>query len=94
MSIEQLLCEVIKKQEDILDHFNNLSSKWENSISTIDKNDEILTIEDVTKITKYKKNTIYCMVSKGEIPHFKASPKALRFNKTEILRWMENKYRS
>ena len=44
-------------------------------------------IEFAMKLTGLKKNTIYCMVSKREIPYYKKGKK-LFFKREELIQWM------
>jgi excisionase family DNA binding protein len=48
-------------------------------------------VDRVMEITGLAKRTIYILKYKGEIPHFKFGPKALRFYEEDILEWMENR---
>lgn len=51
----------------------------------------LIGIDEVCRMTGYRKQSIYCMVSDNRIPYIKpAGTKFLRFNKEEILDWMEN----
>lgn len=54
---------------------------------------ETITIEEVSEITGYKRNTIYQLVHRGDIPYHKPKHggRKLIFIRTEILEWMKAK---
>lgn len=57
----------------------------------MEKEKEILTIDEVVELTGLTKGTIYILNYKNEIPCFKFGPRLLRFKRSEILKWMENR---
>jgi len=48
---------------------------------------EILTVDQVAKMLGRSKSTIYMMVFKKQIPHYKPNRKSLYFRKNEIEAW-------
>jgi excisionase family DNA binding protein len=50
----------------------------------------LLTIEDVSELTKIPVPTLYGYTSRGTIPHIKL-PKGVRFQWSKISRWLESK---
>jgi len=50
---------------------------------------EILTIDEVAKLIKVKRSTLYSWVSEGSIPSFKANG-LIRFDKEEVLNWLRS----
>jgi len=54
----------------------------------------ILTVKEVCELTGLARQTIYGLIYKREIPHFKFGPRLLRFRKDEILSWMESRHNS
>lgn len=57
----------------------------------MEKEKEILTVDEVVNLTGLTKGTIYVLHYKKEIPCFKFGPRLLRFKRSEILNWMENR---
>jgi predicted DNA-binding transcriptional regulator AlpA len=52
---------------------------------------ELLTNKQTSEMTGYKVNTLYSLVNKRKIPFIKrANSKFLRFNRSEILKWMQS----
>jgi excisionase family DNA binding protein len=47
---------------------------------------EYLTVEEVSQLTSKQPQTIYNLVSQGNVPHSKGSQ--LRFKRTEIIEWL------
>ena len=56
--------------------------------SNSSEDDEVLTIDEATKVTKLAKQTIYQLCSKRGIPYYKKN-KRLYFKKSELLKWLE-----
>ena len=54
--------------------------------------DELLTPEEVAKLLKVPRGTIYKWVHQRKIPHLKVG-KHLRFVKAEVLEWVEEQRR-
>jgi excisionase family DNA binding protein len=48
---------------------------------------EIMTAEQVAKMLGRSKKTIYMMVLKKQIPHYKPNRKSLYFRKSEVEAW-------
>lgn len=57
----------------------------------MEREKEILTIQEVIDLTGLSKGTIYVLKYKKEIPFFKFGPRLLRFRRSEILSWMEKR---
>ena len=55
---------------------------------TIQAPPEILHIDQAAELLNLAKATIYCLTSKGKIPHFKTGKK-LYFKRSELLEWIE-----
>ena len=51
-------------------------------------NSDFITIDEASELVKLTKNSIYCMVSKREIPYYKRGKK-LYFKTAELLEWIE-----
>ncbi|NLO71947.1 MAG: helix-turn-helix domain-containing protein [Porphyromonadaceae bacterium] len=45
---------------------------------------EFLTVEDLAKITRFSKNTIYKLTSKKKITHFKPNGKIVLFRREDV----------
>ena len=54
------------------------------------KQEEIIDIDEVIKITGLKKPTIYALRQQQKIPHFYFG-RLLRFKRSAILHWLENR---
>ena len=54
-------------------------------------NDEILTVQEVAELLKVDPNTIYLWAKDEKIPHSRIGKATLRFIRSEILQWMQNK---
>jgi excisionase family DNA binding protein len=52
-------------------------------------NSNFITIDEASELVKLSKNSIYCMVSKREIPYYKRGKK-LYFKTEELLEWIES----
>jgi len=65
----------------------NIRSSFKNKFSSDE--DEFLSIDETAKLINLKKSTIYGLVHKNDIPHFK-NGKKLRFQKREILDWIKD----
>lgn len=57
-------------------------------IQEVKKESDIIFIEEVMRITKLKKSTIYSKVSKGEIPYLSGG-RPLTFSRQAINSWIE-----
>jgi len=57
----------------------------------MEREKEILTINEVVALTGLTRGTIYVLKYKDEIPYFKFGPRLLRFKRSEIIQWMENR---
>ena len=54
---------------------------------------EVLDIDDLCLLYNWKKQTVYNMISKKEIPHYKS--RGVRFKKSEINDWLlQNKQKT
>lgn len=51
----------------------------------------LLTIRELADLLGVSKTHIYSLVAKDRIPYIKLSPKLLRFDRTEIERWIEER---
>ncbi len=54
----------------------------------MDSGDELLTINEAIEYLKLSRQTIYNMVSRGDIPFLKAG-RQLRFRKSALDNWLE-----
>jgi len=53
-------------------------------------NDELMTIRDVARMTKYTPRSVYSLVYKREIPFIKLNGKGLRFVRSDIEAWINS----
>ncbi len=53
----------------------------------MDRDDEILTLDEIAAYLKIAKRTVYRLVQKGEIPAFKLGG-TWRFRRSELDRWI------
>ncbi len=53
--------------------------------------EELLTIDEVSRMLKLAKNTVYHLISSKRIPYIKLSPRVVRFSQAEILAWIKQK---
>lgn len=51
----------------------------------------ILTYDGAAELLGLPKGTIYAMVSRKEIPHFRLGARNVRFSDLELLEWLENR---
>jgi len=54
--------------------------------------EQLLTIEEVSRLLKVKKSTIYHWTSAGFVPHTKVG-RFIRFRTSEIERWLQERKR-
>lgn len=55
------------------------------------KTEALWTVEDVARLLRVKKSTIYSLVHRGVIPHMKITGKILRFEKSKVAVWLAEK---
>ncbi len=53
--------------------------------------DRLLTVQEVADFLRLKRQTIYVMVMRRQIPHLKLSTGVLRFDPDEIRKFLEEK---
>ena len=53
--------------------------------------DEILTLQETAQYLKCHESTIRRYIKQGDFPHFKLGPRAFRFRKSDIDRWIAQK---
>ena len=56
------------------------------------KKRKLLTYEEVATITSLPLGTLYSMVHRKELPHYRLSSKTVRFSEEEIRKWIEDGY--
>lgn len=61
-----------------------------NQNSTVIENSEIGGYDFASFITGIKVETLYSLVSKKRIPHFKINRRFIRFRKSDLLQWLES----
>lgn len=49
----------------------------------------IITAKDVAALLGVSKYTVYELVKTGDIPHWSAGPKSLRFDKAAVIEWRD-----
>lgn len=71
-----------------------IESVFQDASSATKKQSEILTIEEVCKLTGYKKATIYKLTHERKIPFHKPAHGGRRifFKKEEISRWLQSNH--
>lgn len=57
-------------------------------MSTIDAENDVLDVAQVTALLRVGRNHVYNLVSRNEIPHRRVG-KHLRFSRAAIVRWLE-----
>ncbi len=59
-----------------------------------DRGDEraMLTYATLARVTGIRVGTLYAMVCRGEIPHYRLAPRIVRFSASEIAAWMSRRY--
>jgi len=55
---------------------------------------EMLTYVGLARMTGIRRGTLYSMVCRGEIPHFRLAPRILRFRASEIAEWMASRHQA
>lgn len=66
-----------------------LLEKISDKLDAIGKSDkEVMTITDVTDLTGWKAATVYQLIHKGEIPHYKPTNGTVFFKRSEIKEWI------
>jgi excisionase family DNA binding protein len=73
--------------EIILEKLNNIEKAIEKLNTPSNSDDDFMNIEQVALFIGLAKPTVYGLVHKGKIPHFKAS-KRLYFKKSDIVKWI------
>lgn len=73
------------------EQIQNLSQQLQSKEKPSYDVDDIIDIYGVMELTGLAKQTIYCFRNSGAIPYFKFGERSLRFYKTEIIEWMENR---
>ena len=53
--------------------------------------DEMLDYKHAAALTGIKVNTLYSMVARREIPHLRLGPRLVRFSRTELERWLQER---
>jgi len=56
------------------------------------KKRRMLTYEEVAAMTSLPVGTLYSMVHRKELPHYRLSPKTVRFSENDIRKWIEDGY--
>lgn len=71
-----------------------IQSALQEATSTIKKQKEILSIEEVSELTGYKKATIYKLTHERKIPYHKPAHGGRRifFKKDEINQWLQSNH--
>jgi len=54
----------------------------------VNQNAEFLTIEETSNFLKIKSSSLYNLVYKKQIPHYKPNGKKLYFEKNELIEWV------
>jgi len=93
MQIEEILLRVMQSQKELKEEVQMLTKKLEAGVEPKQEPDEIIDIKEVSRITGYTVNTIYSKKSKKEIPFLEYDGIPLRFNKSAIIEWIDNKYK-
>lgn len=52
--------------------------------------EKFIRLEEVIKLTGYKRNYIYQLVHAKKIPHYKPTDRTLFFRESEIIDWIES----
>lgn len=94
MDSERIVVISCEQLEQLFDKMSNtILSHIDNKIKNLDraevKQDEILNLQDVERITGYNRGTLYRMTSHRDIPHYKIGGK-LKFKRSELEQWMCN----
>lgn len=53
--------------------------------------EKLLTVSEVASLLSIKKISVYGLVNRKKIPYIKVSGRMLRFDRSEIVAWLENK---
>ena len=53
----------------------------------------MMTYQELSKLLQVPMGTLYCMVHKKEIPHFRLGERTVRFLRKDIDKWVEDSYR-
>jgi excisionase family DNA binding protein len=85
-----MFIDFLRKEKNITEDTDDKMKKTSDNISTSQENKtkELLTIDQVSKLLKLAKQTVYGMTSKGKIPFCKKG-KILYFDEDEILNWVK-----
>jgi excisionase family DNA binding protein len=52
-------------------------------------NGEMMSYDEASEFLGILKNTLYCMVSRQQIPHFRLGPRFVRFRRCELEEWLD-----
>lgn len=55
------------------------------------KDERLMTIDEVAKLTSLSVGTLYHWIGEGRIPFVRFSSRCVRFRRSEILDWIEQK---
>lgn len=78
-----------KKLDKILAKLERIEKLFENLAPEKRAGDDLLTVDQTSKLVKLSISTIYSKVSRKEIPAFKIG-KRLYFSKDEIIAWIKS----
>jgi len=53
---------------------------------------QMLTYQALARVTGIRVGTLYTMVCRGEIPHYRLAARLVRFSATEIAAWMTGRH--
>lgn len=51
-----------------------------------------LNYQQVSILLAIKRNTLYSMVHRNQIPHYRLGPRMVRFSETELLQWLQERH--
>ena len=57
----------------------------------LDPSSPLLTYSQAASFLNIKPGTLYAMVSQGRIPHVRLSKRMVRFDRSELRRWVESR---
>lgn len=61
-----------------------------NNQNNSQKQNDYLTYEQAAEYLGLKLSTLYSKISRKEIPHYRLSGRCVRFNRRELIEWMES----
>lgn len=84
---QEILLDILERQKRIEAYIQDVVAPIPSSPTL----KEIIDTNEVCDLTGLDRQTVYQLKYEGKIPHFKFGKRLLRFRRSQILVWMENR---